>query len=48
MRKKTFPEEQIVLALRIAEMGTPVTEVYRKMEIRSDVVSAFLRVFRML
>ncbi len=31
MRKKTFSEEQIALALRVAETGTPVTEVCRKM-----------------
>jgi hypothetical protein len=31
MRKKTFTEEQIALALREAESGTPVTEVCRKM-----------------
>jgi putative transposase len=31
MRKKTFSEEQIALALRDAESGTPVTEVCRKM-----------------
>ena len=31
MRKKTFSEEQIALALRKAETGTPVTEVCRKM-----------------
>ena len=31
MRKKTFSEEQITLALRDAETGTPVTEVCRKM-----------------
>ena len=31
MRKKTFSEEQIALALREAESGTPVTEVCRKM-----------------
>jgi len=31
MRKKTFSEEQIALALRQAETGTPVTEVCRKM-----------------
>ena len=31
MRKKTFSEEQIALALREAETGTPVTEVCRKM-----------------
>lgn len=31
MRKKTFSEGQIALALREAETGTPVTEVCRKM-----------------
>ena len=31
MRKKTFSEEQIALALREAETGTPVAEVCRKM-----------------
>jgi putative transposase len=31
MRKKTFTEEQIALALREAESGTPVTEVCRRM-----------------
>ena len=31
MRKKTFSEEQITLALRDAESGTPVTEVCRRM-----------------
>ena len=31
MRKKAFSEEQIALALRDAETGTPVTEVCRKM-----------------
>jgi len=31
MREKTFSEEQIALALREAETGTPVTEVCRKM-----------------
>ena len=31
MRKKTFSEEQIALALRDAETGMPVTEVCRKM-----------------
>ena len=31
MRKKTFSEEQIALALREAERGTPVAEVCRKM-----------------
>ena len=31
MRKKTFSEEQIALALREAEMGTPVTEVCRRL-----------------
>ncbi len=31
MRKKTFTEERIALALREAETGTPVTEVCRKM-----------------
>jgi putative transposase len=31
MRKKTFSEEQIALALREAEAGTSVTEVCRKL-----------------
>jgi len=31
MRKKTFTEEQIALALREAESGTPVTEVCRRL-----------------
>jgi putative transposase len=31
MRKKTFTEEQIALALREAETGTPLTEVCRKL-----------------
>ncbi len=31
MRKKTFSDDQIALALREAESGTPVTEVCRKM-----------------
>jgi len=31
MRKKTFSEEQIALALREAESGTPVTEVCRRL-----------------
>jgi putative transposase len=31
MRKRTFSEEQIALALRDAESGTPVAEVCRKM-----------------
>ncbi len=31
MRKKRLSEEQIALALREAETGTPVTEVCRKM-----------------
>ncbi len=31
MPKKTFSEEQIALALREAEAGTPITEVCRKM-----------------
>jgi putative transposase len=31
MRKKTFSEEQIALALRDAETETPATEVCRKM-----------------
>jgi len=30
MRKKTFSKEQIALALRDVEPGTPVPEVYRK------------------
>ena len=33
MRKKTFSEEQIAMALREAEAGTSVTEVYRKLEV---------------
>ncbi len=31
MRNKNFSEEQVALALREAETGTPVTEVCRKM-----------------
>ncbi len=31
MRKKTFSDEQIALALREAEAGTPVADVCRKM-----------------
>ncbi len=31
MRKKTFSDDQIALALREAESGTPVTEVCRRM-----------------
>lgn len=31
MRKKTFSEEQIALALREAETGTPIAEVCRRM-----------------
>jgi len=34
MRKKTFSEEQIALALRDAETGTPVTEVSRSKDCR--------------
>jgi len=32
MRKKTFLEEQIALALRDAETGTPVTEVQKRIQ----------------
>lgn len=33
MRKSRFSEEQIAMALRQAEAGTPVAEICRKMEI---------------
>ena len=33
MRKARFSEEQIVSALRQAEAGTPVAEIYRKLEV---------------
>lgn len=33
MKKSKFTEEQIIFALRQAEMGTPVAEVCRKMGI---------------
>jgi hypothetical protein len=31
MKKSKFPEEQIAFALKQAEVGTPVDELYRKM-----------------
>lgn len=33
MRKSRFSEEQIAMALRQAEAGTPVAEICRKMEV---------------
>ena len=33
MRRSKYTEEQIALALRQAEAGTPVTEICRKLEI---------------
>ena len=30
MKRKRFKEEQIAFALRQAELGTPVEEIYRK------------------
>jgi putative transposase len=33
MRKSRFTEEQIAMALRQAEVGTPVAEICRKLEI---------------
>ncbi|HEU5406142.1 MAG TPA: transposase, partial [Nitrospira sp.] len=33
MRRSKFTEEQISMALRQAEVGTPVTDICRKLEI---------------
>ena len=33
MKDKRFTEEQIAFALRQAESGVPVVEIYRKMEV---------------
>jgi len=43
MLKKTFTEEQIVLVLREAESGTPVTEVCRKMGVSEKSFSRWKR-----
>jgi hypothetical protein len=44
MRKKTFSEEQIALALRKAEAGTPVTDVCRKLGVSKRSFHNFLQV----
>ena len=45
MKRKRFTEEQITLALRQAEAGTPVAEVCRKLQVaalnRTKPVRAF-------
>lgn len=36
MRKSRFTEEQIIMALRQAEGGTPIAEICRKLEITEN------------
>lgn len=45
MRQSQFTEEQIALALRQAEAGTPVTEICRKLEITETTFYRWKRKF---
>jgi len=39
MKKSRYTEEQIAIALKHAEMGTPVAEVIRPIVLRGQVIS---------
>jgi putative transposase len=45
MKKRRFTEEQIVHALRQAEMGTPAVEVCRKLGVTEQTFSRWKRTF---